>query len=387
MIYYYPERIYEIIKHDTDIKDYIHQLEKVHDNCHTIEEYILADTRVDGLNDNTKELIDKIDTVSLDILKRYPILEEQFHINNGDYNLDQMIDKLENPDDKIDLENTFYLMSNIINQAEDHSIKGHYMEEYVKKYESLTDEEKKTLSKYIPLKYMYSKVYVYARNFKDFSDGWEDTVINELDAIYRSTINTTADKDITTNYMIESIRNGCGNIESNIEDHNDPSVLITNSFFDKLDTLILNFGDFQYRLYSWGYLNLLDFKASMYAMTGKIDKFKETAKEIVWRINFAFRDTPVLLRALTYYDKGNHNMFSFIVRKWIRMTTAIPFFRDDKDYEIYTISEADREYVLSDRIGKVVSVDNPNLINETSTIENIDRFTIYLVRLFVQGIV
>lgn len=373
MLYYFPERIYNVLKHNTDIMEEIDKISNVHLNANTMEECIITDSKT-NYTDKSKEFFINLDNMIKDALSNKPILLEEYKINDSQYNIDEMITKYNTTE--TDIENKFYLLSNICNQASTHDIRNQYLREYVKLFESIDDENKKKLSKYIPLKYMYSKAFTTALDWRDFSTNWEDKVTYFLMSLYMSTMKFTKDKDITLNYLIETIRNVLGNLEENIELFNNESINIL-TMYNKAMDLVNMYGDYQYRLFSWGYLNCLDFGASMYLMHGDKKNFIKIGKEIAFRINYGFLHEKELLRGLSYYDKVNHNMYCLIVRKWLRILDALT--QDELKIYIFAIEDVDKEYILSDRIGTEVTSDSNNLFIESSTVKEIDKYTDYLI--------
>ena len=168
MIYYLPERIYAILKDEEDIRTVLDNVDKKFDEYDNFKDYITGYSKIVGKPEN-REMYLKTDNKIKNLLHQFPNLEKEFLINNGDVSLEDMKTWFNTGmTNGIDLENKFYLLSNIINKTEDHNEFVIYMDKYVELYESLDNDEKIGLSKYIPLKYMFASMYMMGLRWREF---------------------------------------------------------------------------------------------------------------------------------------------------------------------------------------------------------------------------
>ena len=307
MIYYLPERIYELLKNDDEVVSILLEVEEKFEEYNDFKSYIMGYSKLYG-DRNTVSLYIKANNIIRNKLHGMKFLQKEFDINEGDVSFEDMKKWyfFGNESTGIDLENKFFLLSNIINKAEDHDIYEHFMERYVDLYEHIqNDNERKLLSKYIHLKYMYSRMYVNAMNMNTldhFSSGWEHQFIEVCHKIYKTTLALTNDNDITTNYYLEAFSTAIKRANFNRETlgiGEDISWLksivdyITLRWRDD-DTDL----DFQYRMQSVGYVFVLDEIATLYCLNGDKVEFSLVLDKIVSYINNALKDEKKLLRRI-----------------------------------------------------------------------------------------
>ena len=372
MIYYLPERIYEVLKNDDDIINNLLELEESFDKYNSFKDYIQGYSKL-STDPSMKELYLKTNNLIRNKLHGMKFLELQFDINNGDVSIKDM-EKLYffgNESNGVDLENKFFLLSNIMNKTEDHDEYEKYMKEYVSLYESFNHD---SLSKYIHLKYMYAKLYCRAmemNNINDFDTSWSNVFVDFSHVIYTDTLSKTKDKDITANYYLEAFTTAIKRVNYNRELL---GLTDTKWLQDVVTYVLLGLRneegsdiDFQYELFSLGYLSFLDEVATLYCLNGENALFNNMLAMIVDYINRALSDNHKLLRGLSFYDKVNHNMFISIIRKYLKVLAGIK-----TNLKINGLSSEDKEYALSDNLGEI-SAATPNMIQEKRTVESVDR--------------
>ena len=382
MIYYLPERIYEVLKNDDEVITKLLEIEEKFEGYNNFKDYISGYSR---LNDSaeTKELYIRTNNLIRNKLHGNKFLEKEFDINNGDVSLEEM-EKwyfFGNESTGIDLENKFFLLSNIMNKAEDHSVYEKYMKEYTSLYQSLDEEDRNKLSKYIHLKAMYALIYCSAmatKNEEDFETNWESLFIDDLHRIYLNTLEITGDIDITTNYYLEAFATAIKRVNYNREQLElyDVSWLRNVIFYillglrneESSDTL------FQYETVSIGYLNVLDEIATLDCLNGDKEEFNYILEKIVDYINRALSDNKKLLRGLSFYDKVNHNMFAAVVRKYLKVLAGIKTV-----LKINGLSDEDKRYILSADLGDITAA-APNKLQEKRTVESVDKTADAMVR-------
>ena len=376
MIYYLPERIYEILKNDNDVINILLEIEEKFEEFTDFKSYIMGYSKLYG-DHNTVSLYIKANNLIRNKIYGNKFLIKEFDINEGDVSFEDMKHWyfFGNESTGIDLENKFFLLSNIINKAADHDVYEHFMERYVDLYEHKDQEyPNEKLSKYIHLKYMYSKMYIMAMNMntlEHFSSGWEHQFIEECHRIYKTTLSITNDNDITTNYYLEALTTAIKRANYNrellgigedISWLNTVKDYITLRWRDE-DTEL----DFQYRMQSVGYLFVLDEIATLYCLNGNKIEFNFVLEKIVDYINNALTNEKKLLRGLFFYDKVNHNMFVAMIRKYLKVLAGIKTV-----LKINGLSNEDKEYVLSADLGDIAA-NVPNKIQEKRTVESVDR--------------
>ena len=117
MIYYLPERIYDVLKDNEEVISILKELEDRFEDYDNFRDYISGYCRLEVADPVTKKLQAKSINIIKNMLHDKPILLQEFYINNGDIALDSMKNMYNFFDEKqgIDLENKFFLLSNIIN--------------------------------------------------------------------------------------------------------------------------------------------------------------------------------------------------------------------------------------------------------------------------------
>lgn len=370
MLFYLPERLYKKLGSNINYSELSDKIDKRKEKIHSFKEYIEAD------NEQSKRFLSELKTIKSFCRKKLkddPILLKEFDINNGEYTKKEMIQMYEIPDDTIDTENKFYLLSNIVNKAyEDTSTHDEYLEEYEKYmdlykdlYETLDENTIKTLSKYVWLKYMYCKIWDLCRVEDLSKENWIDDIYIKTLAIYDNQVKLTKDPSITMNYFMEA---ACAGI----------NVLgRSGATNDQLHSLIVKFRnyigrqEFQYKECSFAYLKLLDMECMDYLASGDATSFLNQCKIIYAYISNAFFNLPNTLRGLAYYDKVNHNMWCVLVRQYILLREQIPLLQT---IPLENISKEDYKFITGDELCNTVNVANPNRFSEVNFREGIDSF-------------
>lgn len=370
MLFYLPERLY---KKFSEISNYWILSNKVDirkENIDSISDYIEAD------NEASEKFISELKTIKAycrNKLKDDPVLLKEYDINNGEYTKSEMISMYNNPDDTIDTENKFYLLSNIVNKAyEDTSTHDEYVEEYEKYmneyknlYESLDADTIKSLSKYVLLKYMYCKIWFICKEEDITKDNWWDSVFIKCTSIYDKQLELTKDESITMNYFIEAACAGINNVGMS-----GASVSDSHNLIIKYRNFVESHS-FQYKECSFAYLKLMDMECMDYLSSNDITSFYNQCKIIYRYISNAFSDLNNMLRGLSYYDKVNHNMWCVLVRKYIKMREYIPLLQT---IELNNISDEDYNFIIGNDICDSVNVANPNRFSELNYKDSIDNF-------------
>lgn len=360
MILYLPERIYNKIKDNSQYKSIEAKMEVLYSECKTIEDYVKISK--DSSSTVAQVYADLTGFIKTTFSESNPEFVEEYIINNGEYLKQDMITKLYSSDKLYDYENKFYLLSNIINQSYSDNQFTMYLTSYIQLFESLTDKDTINLSKYIWLKYMYAKIYMTAYNNSITEDNYED-LCKQFSDFYNKIATKVNDYDITLNYALEAINDSIHAALSK-----DAKCELIMKFIGYFESTLLT-ENFQYKDCSLSYLNLLDNKNMIYIQLEQFTSVYHNTSIICSYISNALNNLANTLRGLGYYDKCNQNLFGLQIRKYLRLLNEVPLLSDLK---IENLSDKDKEYVQSDRIGNKVSAANPNKITDIHTLEDID---------------
>ncbi len=366
MIFYLPERIYTIAKDNSQYKSIIAKLEEIHSKFDTFEEFVNANP---SHNKEIAELSNQMDTLMDNILANKPNLIEEYKINNGVYSKTEMMKKYYSNDTSIyDIENKFYLLSNIINKSYSDNTFPVFLNTYVDLYEVLDKDILNTLSKYIHLKYMYAKLYTLSRTVPlDHID----IFTKEIEDIYNHTIKATnEDSSIVLNYILEAINDGCKELLYRGVSIDVIRTILMESLFNR-DTEDKE--KYQYKKNSLSTIVSMDILNMIFLVDRNWPPFYHTTSLICKRISNSLNHKKELLRGLAYYDKCNHNLYALMIRKYLKLIKEVPMF---SNISINNLSDVDKEYILSDRIGKDVYASSPIKITDTFTVNDIDKFFI-----------
>ena len=371
MIYYLPERIYEGLKNDDEVIEALLTIEEKFEKYNTFKDFIAGYSKLHG-DINIRNNFISTNNLIRNKLADNKILVLQFYINDGLITLDGMKKLYFNgkESDGVDLENKFFLISNICNQTEDHGEYELFIKRFVDLYDSIDTPVVNKLSKYIHLKYMYCRLYIMGMEQKEFDTGWQSLFTDKAHAVYEYIKNLVNDKDITTNYYLEAFTTAIKRINYNREQLE----LYDDGWLKEILIYVLlglrneegSNIDFQYENFSVGYLALLDEAATIYCLTNDRVEFRFALNNVVEYINRALSDEKQLLRGLAFYDKVNHNMFAAIIRKYIKVLAGI-----NTSLKINGLSDEDKKYILSDNLGEL-SAAAPNRIQEMRTVKAAD---------------
>lgn len=364
MYFYFPERIYDIIKEIPKIKEYIEGVEARFEEIDCFREFIEAQSEeYSKIKPYFDEAEDYIKNYLLEKDKKYYI---QYKINNGDYSIEEM-NKMyyDINDESIDLENRFYLLSNIINLSyADHTYEP-YLVNYIQLYETLIDEQKQELSKYIHLKYMFAKIYMNAKNTVP-TESWQSDLVADNYQVYDKVLDFTNDVDITMNCFLEAIATSIFVVDNNANQFKRMDVLI---YTNKIEEL-LQYTRFQYQDQCLGYIRFMDLVNMLFLGSSQYGNFYNQTAIICNYISNSFKDEKKLIRGLKVYDKVNMSMYAAMVRKYIRMIHEIPML---KDIEITNIPEKDLDYILGTVIGNI-PIKSPNQLAIRHTVDAVDAW-------------
>lgn len=361
MIYYLPERIYKLVSDDQTYLLLAEELEAIHSKFTTFEEFTNANP---DNNTDLNALSRKLDSYFKTKLKDQPNLLEEYKINNGVYSKLEMVAKYYSNDPLYDLENKFYLLSNIINKSYEDGQFTIYLGAYVALYNSISEETEKTLSKYIWLKYMYASIYTTAYSISKPLQ--INTLAAAVSSIYNYTVDFLNDRDIPSNYTLEAVND----VAHLLLEHFPESSKEVMKFMSECEYL-KDREEFQYRDYSTSVVNFMDIKNTIYLENNNVMAFYHNTANICKYLSHALADMPTLLRGLGYYDKCNHNLFALMIRKYLKYIKEVPMLHDLK---IENLDYVNKDYILSDRIGTKVAAANPNKITDTFTVKDIDSF-------------
>ena len=379
MIYYLPERIYEVLKNDDEVIEALLSIEEKFEKYNTFKDFMAGYSKLQG-DINIRNNFISTNNLIRNKLADNKTLALQFDINDGVISLDGMKKLYFNGKeiDGVDLENKFFLISNICNQTEDHGEYELFIKRFIDLYDSTDTPVVNKLSKYIHLKYMYCRIYMMGVNQNTIDTNWESLFIDNAHMVYKYIEKLVNDKDITTNYYLEAFATAIRRINFNREGKYQ---FDTAWLHDVLTYVLMGLRneegsdmDFQYEKFSVGYLALLDEAATIYCLTNDRVEFNFVLNKIVDYINRALSDEKKLLRGLAFYDKVNHNMFAAIIRKYIKVLAGIK-----TSLKINGLSDEDREYILSDNLGELAAA-IPNRIQETRTVKCADIIADAMIR-------
>lgn len=374
MLFYLPERIYNVFENDETYLELVNKYEEKLNNATTFRECMEAYS----VSADNKDDFDRLDSYIKGVLKsKDPILYEEYLINDGYYTKDQMIAKYINPNDDIDVENSFYLLSNIINKSYEGTTDlveqieeyEYYIKEYKKHFESL--EDKSNLSKYIYLKYMYAAVWELCDSIRieDIeSKLWYSRLLNRLKDIYNDAIERTNDESITMNYFVEAFCDGMQKLYFNYP------TLSYKPFLNEMEKFI-NSKNFQYRNYSYSILKFAHTRLMESIFRNNQIEFYSQGIKIFNYIQNAFNDIQTLLRGLGYYDKLNQNMFCILTRFYINLKDICPVF---KNISLDNISSDDYDFIMSNAICDL-DIKDPNKIPDMNFKETADDLNILMM--------
>lgn len=363
MILYIPERLYRELKDKPKYIELDKRSEAIYSEIKTFEDA----TKYSILNnEEVSEIFSELDALVKSAFKDKPNYIEEYFINNGKYSKKEMLDRFYTGDPKVyDFENKFYLLSNIINTSYEDETFPKYLGVYTELFESLSAADKQPLSKYIWLKYMYAKIYTLASEYTFEEANWYKNFAKYVEDIYGSTIVAIQDEDITLNYAMEAVNDSIHLFLQNGAGLN--GILQCMMLF--IDLVKEN--KFQYSKYSLAVLNFMDIKNMLYMIMCNYTGVYHQTSIICDYISESLKDMKELLRGLEYYDKCNQNLYAILIRKYLRLLKEVPLFEDLK---IENLSEVDKEYIMSDRIGTEVFAADPNKITDTYTVKDTDSF-------------
>jgi len=337
MINYTPERIYEKIKDNETYKAVVAAIKAKKATCKSLEEWVNSDSE-SFYGDDWKKWKDELDSIVTTICPEYLV---QYKTCNGEYTRDELLELYNSK--KYDSECNLFFIANLSQEYSDGEYIT-YLNLFVAEYEKIADRDKLLLSKYIHMKYMYCKIYLYAYNTVLFPDKWNIDLFNKQYSVYTEVYDITKDKDNAANYLLEAFADSIQALNLNKID-----MAALAPYMNLVWNLVYNMS-FQYEAYSFGYGKIMDIRNMIWANNREFTNFLNGTLEMYKYLSNALANTSKLFAGLNYYDKCNHGMFVVLLRKYLKMKTYIPMLRTMDGATIINLSTADYQYALSDNI-------------------------------------
>ena len=359
MIFYLPERIYNLVK-DTDEFTLIQsKMEESFKSVSTLIDAIAWENKL-----NTKYTRFILDEVDLMIDKYIP---ENMQIEilvcaDVSYNKDKLL-ALYN-DYTQDEETRLFILSNIINWSYDDRTYPVFQNIYKNYYESIEWDKLKEMSSYVHLKYITASTETLCRKIKDKSTPeYLNTIKEYLDSC-RAKYKDIVDKDILDYEYLEVFAH-CITLMTDEMSSDYAAYTALNSTSIDEDLFNIQYGD-----YSIAKVSILNTKFELAFACRDFNAACRYFDLLIKYTNLGLSNMSKLLRGLMIYDKIMIEMYAASVR---RILKVIPNINTEED--LSNIKTIDKDFVLSDR-EKIIEIFteeiDPGILSFEKTLKHYD---------------
>lgn len=359
MIFYLPERIYNLVK-DTDEFTLIQsKMEESFKSVSTLIDAIAWENKL-----NTKYTRFILDEVDLMIDKYIPenMQIETLVCADVSYNKDKLL-ALYN-DYTQDEETRLFILSNIINWSYDDRTYPVFQNIYKNYYESIEWDKLKEMSSYVHLKYITASTETLCRKIKDKSTPeYLNTIKEYLDSC-RAKYKDIVDKDILDYEYLEVFAH-CITLMTDEMSSDYAAYTALNSTSIDEDLFNIQYGD-----YSIAKVSILNTKFELAFACRDFNAACRYFDLLIKYTNLGLSNMSKLLRGLMIYDKIMIEMYAASVR---RILKVIPNINTEED--LSNIKTIDKDFVLSDR-EKIIEIFteeiDPGILSFEKTLKHYD---------------
>ena len=359
MLYYLPERIYNLVKDSDEFKLISEKVEESFTGVSSLVDAIAWENKL-----NTKYTRFILDEVDLMIDKYIPenMQIETLVCADVSYNKDKLL-ALYN-DYTQDEETRLFILSNIINWSYDDRTYPVFQNIYKNYYESIEWDKLKEMSSYVHLKYITASTETLCRKIKDKSTPeYLNTIKEYLDSC-RAKYKDIVDKDILDYEYLEVFAH-CITLMTDEMSSDYAAYTALNSTSIDEDLFNIQYGD-----YSIAKVSILNTKFELAFACRDFNAACRYFDLLIKYTNLGLSNMSKLLRGLMIYDKIMIEMYAASVR---RILKVIPNINTEED--LSNIKTIDKDFVLSDR-EKIIEIFteeiDPGILSFEKTLKHYD---------------
>lgn len=360
MIFYLPERIYNLVK-DTDEFTLIQS--KMEESFKSVS--TLIDAIAWGEKIASKKYTQFIRAETDLMLEKY--IPENMQIEtlvcvNTSYNKEKLL-ALYN-DYTQDEETRLFILSNIINWSYDDRTYPVFQNIYKNYYESIEWDKLKEMSSYVHLKYITASTETLCRKIKDKSTPeYLNTIKEYLDSC-RAKYKDIVDKDIL-DYEYLEVFSHCITLMTDEMSSDYAAYTALNSTSIDEDLFNIQYGD-----YSIAKVSILNTKFELAFACRDFNAACRYFDLLIKYTNLGLSNMSKLLRGLMIYDKIMIEMYAASVRRILKVIPNI-----NTEESLSNIKTIDKDFVLSDR-EKIIEIFteeiDPGILSFEKTLKHYD---------------
>lgn len=358
MLYYLPERIYNLVKESDEFKLISEKVEESFTGVNSLVDAIAWENKL-----NTKYTRFILDEVDLMIDKYIPenMQIETLVCADVSYNKDKLL-ALYN-DYTQDEETRLFILSNIINWSYDDRTYPVFQNIYKNYYESIEWDKLKEMSSYVHLKYITASTETLCRKIKDKSTPeYLNTIKEYLDSC-RAKYKDIVDKDILDYEYLEVFAH-CITLMTDEMSSDYAAYTALNSTSIDEDLFNIQYGD-----YSIAKVSILNTKFELAFACRDFNAACRYIDLLIKYTNLGLSDMRRLLSGLMVYDKVMIEMYAASVRRLLKMTDLL-----ESSDKLTNINIIDKEFVLGDeeKIIKTLNSKEPSVLSFQKTLKHYD---------------
>lgn len=358
MLYYLPERIYNLVKESDEFKLISEKVEESFTGVNSLVDAIAWENKL-----NTKYTRFILDEVDLMIDKYIPenMRIETLVCADVSYNKDKLL-ALYN-DYTQDEETRLFILSNIINWSYDDRTYPVFQNIYKNYYESIEWDKLKEMSSFMHLKYITASTETLCRKIKDKSTPeYLNTIKEYLDSC-RAKYKDIVDKDILDYEYLEVFAH-CITLMTDEMSSDYAAYTALNSTSIDEDLFNIQYGD-----YSIAKVSILNTKFELAFACRDFNAACRYLDLLIKYTNLGLSDMRRLLSGLMVYDKVMIEMYAASVRRLLKMTDLL-----ESSDKLTNINIIDKEFVLGDeeKIINTLNSKEPSVLLFQKTLKHYD---------------
>ena len=358
MLYYFPERIYNLVK-DTEEMQLIN--EKISESFNGVRTLVDAIAWEEKINkDFTRFTLDEINLM-MDKYIPENMWVEALVCADTSYNKEKLL-TLYNDYDQDD-ETRLFIMSNIINWSYDDRTYPVFQNIYKNFYESIEWDKLKEMSAYVHLKYITASTETLCRKIDDKdTPNYMALIKNHLDEL-REKYKDLIDKDILYYEYLE-VFSHCITLMTDEMSSDERAYEALNSTSIDEDLFNIQYGD-----YSIAKISILNTKFELAFACRDFSAACRYFDLLVKYTNLGLSNIEKLLNGLMIYDKVMIEMYAASVRRILKVLPNL-----DTEYSLSNLNVIDKEFVLSEEtdILKAAKSEEPSYYALVKTLKHYD---------------
>jgi len=330
MYSFFPEKIYEALKHESNYIKWDNYTTNLKKKFTTFKQSLLFDYDIK----NSEVFNERFNELSALVDKNCPQYKTQFTVTTLNLPKNELIQLYEETNDT---ETKLFILSQIISLSYVDREFTKYIAEYVKLYETIPVSLRHTYSKYCSVKYFAIAPEHYMLNLPK-----DETFLPNMVTFIKNLVEEfkdIIDEDTLNHCYLQEVEHMIAN---SLHFLNNDRIIANN--LDDVD-LLEDTIKTQYINYSCSRAAIKDKKFEVYFGSRDFEKAFMNMKWLFEYVDKALEDPVTFFRGLDYYDKINNFPMAVIVRRMLKVAELFP----EMKFELKNLTKEDKEFLTQDK--------------------------------------